>query len=338
VADIIIRLKDLSVVFPYKGKDIKAVENTSLDIYRGEVFGIVGTSGAGKSTLLRTINLLQRPTQGEIVVNGENISGLKGPALRKLRTGIGMIFQQFSLINTKTVYQNVAFAMEAVGKSPEEIAQRVPEVLELVGLTGRAKSYPGKLSGGEKQRVGIARALANNPYILLCDEPTSALDLENTNAILKLLKEINENLGITIVIISHEMDVIKKICNRVAVMSGGTIIETNEVFNVFTNPQQDFTKSLVSHTLNFDLPERIMQNSDLKLLKIVYSGEKAEEAVISDTIKKFGVAINILHGKIEYITNKPFGVLIVQITGSPEKVKEAQNYLISRVYKVEELS
>ncbi|GHT13008.1 methionine import ATP-binding protein MetN 2 [Bacteroidia bacterium] len=337
MADIIISFKNLNVVFPYKGKDIKAVENTSLNIYRGEVFGIVGTSGAGKSTLLRTINLLQRPTQGEVFVNGENISGLKGNALRKLRTGIGMIFQQFSLINTKTVYDNVAFAMEAVGKSKMEIQQRVPEVLELVGLSDRAKSYPAKLSGGEKQRVGIARALANNPYILLCDEPTSALDLENTNAILKLLKEINENLGITIVIISHEMDVIKKICNRVAVMSGGKIIETNEVFNVFTAPQEPFTQSLVNHTLNFELPERIRQNTDLKLLKIVYSGEKAEEAVISDTIKNLEVEINILHGKIEYITNKPFGVLIVQITGNPEKVKEAQNYLTTRVYKVEEL-
>jgi D-methionine transport system ATP-binding protein len=232
----------------------------------------------------------------------------------------------------------VAFAMEAVGKSKEEIQQRVPEVLELVGLSDRAKSYPAKLSGGEKQRAGIARALANNPFILLCDEPTSALDLENTNAILKLLKEINEKLGITIVIISHEMDVIKKICHRVAVMSGGKIIETNEVFNVFSAPQEPFTQSLVSHTLNFELPERMKQNTDLKLLKIAYSGDKAEEAVISDTIKKFGVEINILHGKIEYISDKPFGILIVQITGSPEKRKEVLNYLETRVYKVEEIS
>jgi D-methionine transport system ATP-binding protein len=225
--------------------------------------------------------------------------------------------------------------MEAIGKKPEEIDRRVPEVLKLVGLTDRANAYPSKLSGGEKQRVGIARALANNPYILLCDEPTSALDLENTNAILNLLKEINENLGITIVIISHEMDVIKKICHRVAVMNGGQIIEINKVFDVFTNPQEAFTQSLVSHTLNFELPERLSRNKELKLLKIIYSGEKAEEAVISDTVKKWGVEINILHGKIEYITGKPFGVLIVQITGNPEKVQEAENYLKTRTYRIE---
>jgi D-methionine transport system ATP-binding protein len=333
----IISFERLSVVFSYKGKDIKAVDNVSLDIYKGEVFGIVGTSGAGKSTLLRTINLLQRPTQGKVIINQKDISGLKGEELRKLRTGIGMIFQQFSLINTKTVYKNIAFAMEAVGKSKEEIDRRVPEVLELVGLSDRAKSYPAKLSGGEKQRVGIARALANNPYILLCDEPTSALDLENTNAILNLLKEINANLGITIVIISHEMDVIKKICNRVAVMSGGRIIETDEVFNVFTHPKEEFTQSLVRYTLNFDLPDRFTKNKNLELLKIVYSGEKAEEAVISDTIQSFGVTINILHGKIEYITNKPFGILIVQITGDSESIKKVESYLASRVHKLEKL-
>jgi D-methionine transport system ATP-binding protein len=325
------------VVFPAKGKDIKAVKEVSLDISRGEIFGIVGTSGAGKSTLLRTINLLQRPTRGQIIVNGKDITGLKGEELRKLRTGIGMIFQQFSLINTKTVYDNVAFAMKAVGKSKEEIRQRVPEVLELVGLSHREKSYPSKLSGGEKQRVGIARALANNPYILLCDEPTSALDLENTNAILNLLKEINENLGITIVIISHELNVIKKICNRVAVMNNGAVIESDEVFDVFTTPRQPFTQSLVSHTLDLNLPLRLMQKKDMELFKIIYSGERAEEAVISDTVKNFDVDINILHGKIEYITNKPFGILIVEISGNPEKIKEAENYLKQRTYEMERI-
>jgi D-methionine transport system ATP-binding protein len=333
----IISFRELGVAFPYKEKNIQAVKDVSLNIYRGEVFGIVGTSGAGKSTLLRTINLLQRPTQGQISVNGKDIAGLKGEELRKLRMGIGMIFQQFSLINTKTVYNNVAFAMKAVGKTPEEIRLRVPEVLELVGLSHREKAYPSKLSGGEKQRVGIARALANNPYILLCDEPTSALDLENTNAILNLLKEINENLGITIVIISHELNVIKKICNRVAVMNDGKIIETGEVFDVFTTPKQAFTRNLVSHTLDLDLPLRLRQKKDVKFLKIIYSGEKAEEAVISDTIKSFGVDINILHGKIEYISNKPFGILIVQIAGNPETIKEAENYLMKRVYRIENL-
>jgi D-methionine transport system ATP-binding protein len=332
----IISFKNLCVSFPYKGKEIQAVKNVSLDIYRGETVGIVGTSGAGKSTLLRTINLLQRPTQGKIFVNGRDITGLKGESLRKLRTSIGMIFQQFNLINAKTVYDNIAFAMKAAGQSKESVRQRVPEMLALVGLSDRAKSYPAKLSGGEKQRVGIARALANNPYILLCDEPTSALDLENTNAILNLLKEINENLGITIVIISHELNVIKKICNRVAVMSGGQIIESDQVFNVFTRPREAFTRSLVSHTLDLELPERLLKN-DVRLLKVIYSGSKAEEAVISDTVKSFGVNINILHGKIEYITNQPFGILVVQITGDAGKIKEAENYLIKRTYGVERI-
>jgi D-methionine transport system ATP-binding protein len=334
----IISLKDVSVSFPaYKGKNIDAVRNISLEIRKGEVFGIVGTSGAGKSTLLRTINLLQRPTQGQLFVNQNEITGLKGEALRKLRINIGMIFQQFNLINSKTVYENIAFAMKAVGKKKEEIDKRVPEVLELVGLLNRCSSYPTKLSGGEKQRVGIARALANNPEILLCDEPTSALDLETTNAILDLLKEINRKLGITTVIISHEMNVIKKICDRVAVMSNGNILELDNVFNVFTNPKHEFTQALVKHTFDLSLPERLIQAEGKKTLKIVYSGQSAEESIISDTIEKYGIRLNILHGKIEYITDKPYGILVVQLSGSKEQILHAENYLRDKTIKIEEV-
>ncbi len=331
----LISFRDVSVTFPNKEKNIEAVKEVSFNIYKGEIFGIVGTSGAGKSTLLRTINLLQRPTQGQLIINEKEITGLKGEALRKLRINIGMIFQQFSLINTKTVYDNVAFAMSAVGKSKDEIKQRVPEVLELVGLIGRSSSYPVKLSGGEKQRVGIARALANNPHILLCDEPTSALDLETTNSILDLIKQINVKLGITTVIISHEMNVIKKICDRVAVMSQGNIIELDDVFNVFTSPKHEFTKCLVNRTIDLVLPSRLLQDKNRKTLKIVYSGEKAEESIISDTIKNFGIKLNILHGKIEYIANKPFGILIIQLSGNEKKVGEAECYLKNRTYRVE---
>jgi len=335
----IISLKDVSVSFPaYKGKNIDAVKNISLEIRKGEVFGIVGTSGAGKSTLLRTINLLQRPTHGQLFVNQNEITGLKGEALRKLRVNIGMIFQQFNLINSKTVYENIAFAMKAVGKKKEEIDKRVPEVLELVGLLNRSSSYPTKLSGGEKQRVGIARALANNPEILLCDEPTSALDLETTNAILELLKEINRKLGITTIIISHEMNVIKKICHRVAVMSQGDILELDDVFSIFTTPKHQFTQSLVNHTFDLSLPDRLLVSTpEKKTLKIVYSGESAEESIISDTIEKFGIKLNILHGKIEYISDKPYGILVVQLNGSAEKVQEAQNYLKDKTIKIEEV-
>ncbi|MDR0873264.1 MAG: ATP-binding cassette domain-containing protein [Prevotellaceae bacterium] len=334
MSEIIISFKNIGVTFPYKGKEIVAVNNATFDIRKGEVFGIVGTSGAGKSTLLRTINLLQKPTQGEVFVHGRNITAYKGEELRRLRTGIGMIFQQFNLINTKTVYDNIAFVMKSTGKTKEEIAKRVPEVLQLVGLQHRSQSYPAKLSGGEKQRVGIARALANNPDILLCDEPTSALDLENTNAILKLLKEINIRLGITTVIISHEMHVIKKICNRVAVMSQGEVVELDDVFAVFSRPQNAYTKQLVSHTLDLELPLRPACKESVTL-KLLYSGDTANESVISDTIIRFGVKINILLGKIEYITDKPFGALIVQISGDTAQIALAEKYLRENVYRVE---
>ncbi|MDR3261585.1 MAG: ATP-binding cassette domain-containing protein [Tannerella sp.] len=331
----IISFKNVGICFQSKGKEVNAVKEVSLDICKGEIFGIVGASGAGKSTLLRTINLLQRPTTGHVIVNGTDITRLKGEALRKLRTNIGMIFQQFNLIHTKTVFDNVAFAMKAVNKSKEEIRQRVPEMLNLVGLSDKAQSHPSKLSGGEKQRVGIARALANNPYILLCDEPTSALDMENTNAILKLLKEINERLNITTVIISHEINVIKKICNRVAVMSRGKVIETDQVFNVFTNPRETFTQKLVSHTLDLDIPEYCFASENFKILKVTFNGKSAEDALISDTIKRFDIDLNILHGKIEYIQNKPFGILIVKLTGSPDKITSAEKYLLENAFQIE---
>jgi D-methionine transport system ATP-binding protein len=330
----IISFKNISVSFPYHGKDIQAVNDVSFDIQKGEIFGIVGASGAGKSTLLRTINLLQKPTKGEVWVNGRNITLLKGKELRELRTNIGMIFQQFNLINSKTVYDNIAFVMKSTGKSKDEITRRVPEVLELVGLSERAHSYPSKLSGGEKQRVGIARALANHPDILLCDEPTSALDLENTNGILKLIKEINQKLGITTVIISHEMHVVKKICNRVAVMNEGQVVELDDVFNIFTTPGHVFTKQLVSHLLDLDMPYREHQK-DSYILKLFYSGDKAGDAVISDTINAFGVRINILLGKIEYIAEKPFGVLLVQLSGQPEQIFDALKYLHKQTFKLE---
>ena len=330
-----IEFHNVNVSFPGKRKSIEAVKNVSFDINEGEIFGIVGTSGAGKSTLLRTINLLQRPTGGSILIKGNEITTIKGEELRQLRLGIGMIFQQFNLINTKTVFENVAFALIAAGKNKEEINRRVPEVLELVGLSDRASAYPSKLSGGQKQRVGIARAIANNPQILLCDEPTSALDLETTNSILDLLKEVNTKLGITTVIISHEMNVIKQICDRVAVMSDGEVLELDNVFNVFTMPKHVFTKSLVNHTINLDLPTRLLNEKGKRILKILYSGERAEEAVISDTVRLFNVHLNILHGKIEYITNKPFGVLIVHLDGTSENVINAEKYLRERTFEVE---
>ncbi len=309
-----IHLDRISVDFAGKGpKASRAVDDVSLKIAPGEVFGIVGASGAGKSTLLRTINLLQRPTQGLIRINGTTISGLKGKQLRQQRLKIGMIFQHFNLMHTRTVYENVAFSLKVAHKSKAEIHQRVPEILELVGLTDKAAFYPSQLSGGQKQRVGIARAIANHPEVLLCDEPTSALDLETSAQILALLKEINTRLGITIVLISHEMNVIKSICDRVAVMKDGKVIEQGDVFTVFSTPQHAFTKQLVQHTFNLELPERLTRDLQGTLLKILFLDDRAETPVLSEAAIRFGISINILHGKIEYIGNRAIGLLVALI-------------------------
>ncbi|MBO4805297.1 MAG: ATP-binding cassette domain-containing protein [Paludibacteraceae bacterium] len=331
-----IKFDNVSVSFPdKKGQIVDAVKNVSFEIGKGEIFGIVGASGAGKSTLLRTVNQLQRTTGGRTIVDGSDIGRLSGPELASLRHSIGMIFQQFNLVSTKTVAQNVAFAMEIAGRSREKIKQRVPELLELVGLTERAEVYPNTLSGGQKQRVGIARAVANNPKILLCDEATSALDPETTNDVLQLLKEINRKFGITIVLITHELDVVKKICQRVAVMDKGEVVEIGEVFDVFTKPQHEFTKALLSHTFDLDLPERLTSDPSKPLVKIIYNGDKAEDSIVSNVVKHYAVDVNILHGKIEYINDKPFGILIVQLIGAQEELDKSLDYLRKNTYRTE---
>lgn len=331
-----ISFQDINVSFNSKDNLVEAVKNVTFEINAGEIFGIVGTSGAGKSTLLRTINLLQKPSSGSVVINGTDIARYVGEHLRQHRLKTGMIFQHFNLIHTKSVYDNVAFAMKAAGKSKQEIKDTVTEVLELVGLAEKSKTYPAKLSGGQKQRVGIARAIVNNPQILLCDEPTSALDLESTNSILELLKKINRQLGITTVIISHEMSVIKKVCDRVAVMKDGEVVELNNVYDIFATPKHPFTRQLVNHTLNLALPERIT-NDGFSILKLVFRGESAEQPILSETIKRFDVDLNILHGKIEYISEYPIGILIVRLDTSKEKSNEILTFLKERVAEVEVL-
>lgn len=314
----------------------RAVEAVSLRIAAGEIFGIVGTSGAGKSTLLRTLNALQRPSEGRVNINGVTISDLEGVTLRQARQRIGMIFQHFNLMHTRTVAQNVAFSLKAAGWERSKITPRVAEILALVGLSDKANRYPVQLSGGQKQRVGIARAIANHPDVLLCDEPTSALDLETSATILALLKEINVRMGITIVLITHEMNVIKTICDRVAVMSAGKVVEEGEVFDIFAHPQHPFTQQLVSHTLNLTLPARLREHLPGQLLKVLFIGDSAEQPVLSDAAVKFGVAVNILHGKIEYIGERALGILVVQLTAeNPQAVGDAVAYIRSRTAQVE---
>ncbi len=330
-----VNIENVTVTFQTKDTSFKAVDTINLHIQEGEIFGIVGTSGAGKSTLLRTINLLQKPTSGKIWIAGEDITEYTGLKLRTIRHSIGMIFQHFNLIHTKTVFDNVAFPMVIAGASKEAIVQRVPALLDLVGLSDKMHVYPSTLSGGQKQRVGIARALANSPRILLCDEPTSALDLETTNAILDLLKEINKKLGITTILITHEMDVIKKICNKVAVMDKGIVVETGSVYDIFSLPKHPFTQKLVAHTLNLELPFRILQDVQGCLIKVVYNGDRAEEPILSDAIRTFGVDINVLHGKIEYIDEKPLGVLLLNINASTAQIEQIISYLKERTASVE---
>lgn len=330
-----IALQNITVTFAAKDQTFAAVSDTSLHINKGEIFGIVGTSGAGKSTLLRTINLLQPPTEGRILIDGHDITDYTGDDLRKIRTQTGMIFQHFNLIHTKTVYENIAFAMKAANADKALIAERVKELLELVSLSDRRDHYPAQLSGGQKQRVGIARALANKPNILLCDEPTSALDLETTNSILELLKNINKHTGITMVLITHEMAVIKKICDRVAVMSKGKVVETGSVLDIFSKPQHSFTQQLVAHSYDLDLPQRLLQDTRGKIFKIVYRGDKAEDPVLSDTAQRFPVKLNILHGKIEYINDQPLGILLVNAIGEQADVDQAIDYIRTKVDQVE---
>jgi D-methionine transport system ATP-binding protein len=315
-----IQLENLSVEFTLRGppvRTLQAVDRVSLQIHHGEVFGIVGTSGAGKSTLLRVINLLERPSAGRVWLDGEDITDLNGKALRLKRHKVGMIFQHFNLMSNRTVFDNAAFALRVAGKSQTEIAQRVPEILKLVGLEDKAQAYPSQLSGGQKQRVGIARAVANRPAVLLCDEPTSALDLETSAAILELLKEINQRLGITIVLISHEMAVIKKVCDRVAVMDAGKVVEQGSAFEIFATPKADFTRQLVAHTLNLDIPEHLIDNIPGTLLKVLFLGDKAEDSVLSAVAVRFGLSVDILHGKIEYIGNHAMGLLVVRLGDLP---------------------
>lgn len=319
-----IEFKNVSVEFSEKKKKIPAVDNVSFSVPQGSVFGIVGGSGAGKSTLLRTVNGLQSVSAGSVITDGKNVSALKNSELRELRKNIGMIFQHFNLAESKTVFGNISFVLENSGLDKAAISARIDELLDFVNLSDKRDAYPARLSGGQKQRVAIARALANNTKILLCDEPTSALDAETTASVLELLKKVNRELGVTIVIITHELDVVKSICTEVAVMNGGRLEEVGDVYKTFTNPKTEFTRQLIEHTRDFTIPENILKSLDGEVVKLTYLGKRATEAVLSDTAAEFGVRYNILHGKIEYIGEKPLGILYVNlIGGETEKAKSA---------------
>jgi len=333
-----IELKNINVEFKLKGNLVHAVNDVNLTINKGEVFGIVGLSGAGKSTLVRVINLLQKPSSGQVFINGTDITKLGRTELRKTRLKIGMIFQHFNLISGKTIYQNIEFVLKANNYPKEKRKERIYELLKLVNLVDKADVYPSNLSGGQKQRVGIARAIANNPEILLCDEATSALDLENTEEILNLLKDIKDKTGITIVFITHEMEVAKKLFNRVAVMSTGEIVEVNDIYSIFSDPKHEVTKSLISRNSNLELPKEILESIDNgEIIKVFYKGDNSLKPIISEAAKNFSVNISIIHGKIDYIAGKPIGTLIINITGDKDEISKTKKYIKENVIKTERI-
>jgi D-methionine transport system ATP-binding protein len=334
--NIIIELQNINVTFKSaEGQPLKAVSDASLKVTKGEIFGIVGSSGAGKSTLARVINLLQPPTSGNVLIDNKDITAYKGDELRNLRLRIGMIFQHFNLISGLTVENNVAFNLKAAGCPKDKIHSRVLEVLELVGLSDKLKTYPSRLSGGQKQRVAIARALANNPELLICDEATSALDPKTTEEIIELLNDINKKLKVTIVFITHQMEVAKKLFNRIAVMDSGRIVEVDNTYSIFSNPSNQITRSLVSRVTDIEIPDELEISDDSHLVKIFYAGEKAYNPIISNLSKKFSVDLSILSGKIEYINKKPLGILLISISGKNEERLNAIEYLRDKTTKIE---
>jgi len=325
-----LEFRNVSKVYSSKKKEVIGVDDVSLTINRGDIFGIVGYSGAGKSSLLRCINLLERPTSGEILINGKDLTKLSRNELRLARLKIGMIFQHFYLISQKTVGENIAFALKAASMPAADIPARVDELLKMVDLAEKRDVYPAQLSGGQKQRVGIARALANNPAMLLCDEATSALDPKTTVSILRLLKEINNKLGITIVLITHEMDVVKEICNRMAVMQDGRVIEEGEVYDIFASPQKVLTQEFISSVVSFDIPETILKDVHGQIVKILFKGNVAGEGVIADTMQRFYVKGNFLHGTIEYIQERPLGIFLMELQGEHSELAKAVAYMTER--------
>ena len=338
-----IELTHISKDFASGGRTVHAVQDVSLSIGKGEIFGIIGFSGAGKSTLVRCINLLERPTSGSVTVDGKEMTALSARELRQARKKIGMIFQHFNLMPSRTVFGNVAYPLRGSGLSREQIADKVHRLLELVGIGDKAEAYPKQLSGGQKQRVAIARALANDPNVLLCDEATSALDPQTTKAILRLLKNLNEKLGITVVIITHEMAVVKEICDRVAVMEHGRVVEQGEVFNVFADPRQEITRSFIHTTSNLrKIEELIEEDSPVVQLKpgelivrLSYIQRNVSEPLISTVSRKFDITLNIIFSDVAIVQNAPIGGTVAIISGERAQITQAMQYLSEKNVGVE---
>ena len=329
-----IELKNVSKVFNLGTNNVYAVNNVSLKVNQGEIYGIIGYSGAGKSTLIRCINLLERPSEGKILFKGEDLTLLKEKDLRKKKKKIGMIFQHFNLMNSRDVYHNISYPLKGSRLSKEEEVEKVRGLLKLVGLSDKEHAYPSQLSGGQKQRVAIARSLANDPEVLLCDEATSALDPKTTKSILRLLQNLREKLGLTIILITHEMDVIKEICDRVSVMEKGRIIEEGDIVKIFSNPEKNTTKEFLETTTNrgkiveiLELKENIFNIKEGDVLtRVQYLGDAAKDAILSQVSRRFAINASVLYGNIEILDHTPVGEIVVLFSGDQENIVEGINY------------
>ena len=338
-----IELKNVSKTFSTPSGSVEAVRGVSLRIQAGEIFGIIGLSGAGKSTLVQCMNLLQRPDAGSVIVGGCDLTAVSPRELREKRRGIGMIFQHFNLMASRTVLQNVMFPLRGSGMTRQQQRTRAFELLQLVGLPDKADAYPSQLSGGQKQRVAIARALAPNPRVLLCDEATSALDPQTTRSILQLLRDLGRRLGLTIVVITHEMAVVKEICGRVAVMQNGRIVEQGDVYAVFSHPREDITRELVGAAVHLRQIDELVRAGSAAvtpgpgqlLLRLTYSADNVSEALISTASRRFGVDLSIVFGSIELVQGAPVGGLVILAGGERARLEQAVRFLISKNVGVE---
>ena len=338
--DDMIQFKNISKHYQLKGQTLRALNQINLEIPEGSIFGIIGYSGAGKSTLIRLINLLERPSEGQVIVNGQDLTALDAKSLRQQRTHIGMIFQHFNLMQTKTVAANIEMPMQLLGWSKAEREKRLEELLDFIDLKHKRNAYPDELSGGQKQRVGIARALANHPKILLCDEATSALDPQTTQSVLQLLKKINQEQGITIVMVTHEMDVIESVCDHVAVMEQGQVIEMGNTLSIFSQPQHPTTKTFIQTVLQQHLPVNILNNLENKNHHSIYSlqflGTSAQETVVQAVIKQFDISLNILFANMTEIDGSVIGQMFVQLLGNEAVIRQAVEFLQARGVQVEQ--
>ncbi|UQZ37321.1 methionine ABC transporter ATP-binding protein [Paenibacillus sp. PK3_47] len=336
-----IELRNVHKTFTRKGITIDALKGISLKVEKGDIFGVIGYSGAGKSTLIRLVNYLERPTQGQVLVAGRDLGEYNDKELRAAKKNIGMIFQHFNLLESKKIFDNVAIPLVLLKKNKAEIRKRVLELLEFVGLSDKAGSYPSELSGGQKQRVGIARALASNPSILLCDEATSALDPQTTQSILQLLKRINAEYNITVMIITHEMSVIQEICNKVAVMEEGRIIEQGSVLDVFGHPKHETTKNFVKTVIQNSMTSSVQKTVNAehggRLYKLHFVGESASEPILYELIRSSEVKVNILFANMTEIQEITLGTMIIQLKGEAAEMNKALSFLKSHEVGVEEV-